>query len=255
MRALTIEKLSVNFGGVQALHEVSFSAEAGEKLAIIGPNGAGKTTLFNVINGLLSPTSGRVFFSTQDITYMAPHRRMHLGLSRSFQANRLLFDLTVLENILLAIQSTRSCRFNFFHPITADADLISKAKTFLDKLDLWHKRYEPTKNISHGEQRKMEIALSLASEPKLLLLDEPSSGLTATESGAMVEMIRNLGAEITVLIVAHDMDLVFGVADRIMVLHYGEIIAEGVPREIQNNAKVKEIYLGGEYKTENARVI
>lgn len=244
MKVLSIEKLSKNFGGLQALNDISFYVEAGEKFVIIGPNGAGKTTLFNVINGLLPPTQGRISFFNQDITHIPSHRRMRLGLSRSFQANRLLFDLTVLENILLAIQSTQSCRFHFFRPIAAHDGLLSKAKIFLDKVDLWEKRNEHAKNISYGEQRKMEIALSLAQEPKLMLLDEPSSGLTPMESVTMVEIIQNLGRDITVIVVAHDMDLVFSVADRIMVLHYGEIIAEGKPREIQTNAKVKEIYLG-----------
>jgi len=253
MEALRVEHLSKNFGGVQALQDVSFSVEAGGKLAIIGPNGAGKTTLFNVLNGQLSATAGRIHLFGQEITTMATHRRAHLGQARSFQLTSLFPNLTVLDNTLLAIQGTKPSRFQMFRPITAYKPLFVKAEELLESMALWEKRDDPVQAISYGEQRKMEIALSLASEPRLLLLDEPSSGLTAAESADVTDMIRNLGPDITVLVVAHDMDLVFGLADRIMVLHYGQIIAEGTPEEIQADSKVKEIYMGTEEGTGNAR--
>ncbi len=249
MEALRVEHLTKNFGGVQALHDVSFSVEAEEKLAIIGPNGAGKTTLFNVLDGQLSASSGRTYLFGQETTTMATHRRAHIGQARSFQLTSLFPALTVLDNILLAIQGTKPSRLQMFRPITAYKDLLVKAEEVLGTMDLWGKRDEIVEAIAYGEQRKLEIALSLASEPKLLLLDEPSTGLTAAESADVMKMIRNLGAEITVLVIAHDMDLVFGLADRIMVLHYGQIIAEGTPKEIQADSRVKEIYMGTEVDT------
>lgn len=245
MEALRVESLSKNFGGVQALHNVSFNVEAGEKLAIIGPNGAGKTTLFNVLNGQLSPTAGRIYFYGEDITNLPTYRRAHLGQSRSFQITSLFVRLTVLENCLLALQGTRLSRFQVFRPITAYKHLFAKAQELLGAAGLWDKRDEPVRNISYGEQRKLEIAMTLALEPKLLLLDEPSAGLTAGEGAAIVDMIRGLRG-ITTLVVAHDMDLVFGVAERIMVLHYGEIIAQGKPEEMKVNPRVREVYMGVE---------
>ncbi len=254
MEALKIDSLTKRFGGVYALKNVSFSVEAGNRLAIIGPNGAGKTTLFNILNGQLTATSGRMYFYGQDISKMATHRRADLGLARSFQVSNLFFNLTVLDNVLLAIQGTESHRFQVFRLTTAYKDMFTKAQQLLSSVDLWGKRNDLVQNISHGEQRNLEIALSLASEPRLLLLDEPTAGLTAAESANIIEMIRKLGADTTVLIVAHDMDVVFGVANRIVVLHYGQLIAEGTPEEIQANSKVKEIYMGNEEGADNAGV-
>ena len=168
MEALKVEHLSKNFGGVQALQDVSFSVKAGEKLAIIGPNGAGKTTLFNVLNGQISATAGRVYLFGQEITTMATHRRAHLGLARSFQLTSLFPNLTVLDNTLLAIQGAKPSRFQMFRPITAYEHLFAKAEELLESMALWEKRDNLVQAISYGEQRKMEIALSLASEPKLL---------------------------------------------------------------------------------------
>lgn len=244
MEALRVEGLSKDFGGVHALRDVSLSVQSGEHLAIIGPNGAGKTTLFNILNGQLSAASGRVYLFGQEVTTMPTHRRAHLGLARSFQLTTLFLKLTVLENILLALQGTRPSRFQMFRPITAYKHLFTKAQELLSPMALWEKRDDLVQNIAYGEQRKLEIALTLASEPKILLLDEPSSGLTADESVDIINMIDNLGAGITLLLVAHDMDLVFGVADRIIVLHYGQIIAEGTCDEIRCDVRVREIYMG-----------
>ncbi len=246
MEALRVEGLSKDFGGVRALQSVSFSVKAGEHLAIIGPNGAGKTTLFNLLGGQLSPTAGRVYLFGREITNMAAHSRVHLGIARSFQLTSLFLNLTVLENILLALQGTRSSRFQVFRSATAYEHLHTRAQELLDSIDLRGKEDDPVHALSYGEQRKLEIALSLASEPKLLLLDEPSSGLTTAESADITSMIRNLGADVTVILVAHDMDLVFGVAERIIVLHYGEIIAEGTGERISADPRVKEIYIGEE---------
>lgn len=244
MEALRVEGLSKNFGGLPALQYVSFSMEVGERLAIIGPNGAGKTTLLNLLNGQLSATAGRIYLYGQDITNLPTYRRAHRGQARAFQLTTLFLNLTVLDNALLAIHGTKPSRFQMFRSTHAYKRLYTKAEELLGAIDLWGRRDDPVKNISYGDQRKLEIALSLASEPKLLLLDEPSSGLTPAESAALVDMIHNLVADVTVLIVAHDMDLVFGIADRIIVLHYGQIIADGTPEEIQANPSVKEVYMG-----------
>ncbi len=253
MEVLRVEHLSKDFGGVHAVSDVSFSVEVGERLAIIGPNGAGKTTLFNLINGQLRPTVGRIYFSERNITRMPTHRRAHIGQSRSFQLISLFLNLTVLENALLALHGTKRSRFQILRPITGYADLLAKAEETLKTAALWEERDELVKNISYGEQRRLEIALTtVLSDLRLLLLDEPSCGLTGAESADIIEMIRKLGRDITILLVAHDMDLVFGVAERIMVLHYGEIIADGEPKEIQASPMVKEIYMGIEEETGNA---
>ncbi|TET16448.1 MAG: ABC transporter ATP-binding protein [Dehalococcoidia bacterium] len=253
MEALRVEGLSKDFGGVHALSNVSFSVEVGERLAIIGPNGAGKTTLFNLLNGQLLPTAGWIQFFGQDITTMPTHRRAHLGQGRSFQIISLFLNLTVLDNTLITLHGTKRSRFQMFRPINRYEHLLTRAQEMLTSVALWEKKDEFVKNISYGEQRRLEIALTAASEPKLLLLDEPSSGLTAAEGVDIVTMIRNLGTDITVVVVAHDMDLVFGVADRIMVLHYGQLIADGTPEQIQADSRVKEIYMGIEEGTGNAR--
>jgi len=244
MEAVTVEELSKDFGGVHALRDVSFTVEVGERLVIIGPNGAGKTTLFNLLNGQQSASAGRIYFYGQEVTRMAIHRRAHLGMARSFQIANLFPNLTVLYNALLALQGTQPFRFQMFRSITAYKSMFARARELLGIVALWEKRDDLVQNIAHGEQEKLELALSLASEPKLLLLDEPTSGLTAAEGAEIIDIIHDLGTDITVLIIAHDMDLAFGVAERIIVLHYGQIIAEGTPEEIQANSRVKEIYMG-----------
>ena len=244
MEALKIVGLTKHFGGVYSLQNVSFNVEAGERLAIIGPNGAGKTTLFNLLAGQLSATHGRIFFFGREITSLTPYRRAHLGLARSFQISNLFFNLTVLDNTLLAIQATRTESFRMLRSITAYKDLYEKARQLLNSTSLWEKGDALVRNISHGEQRNLEIVLSLALEPRLLLLDEPTAGLTEAESTNIFDIMRTLGSDTTVLFVAHDIDLVLSVANRIIVLHYGEVIADGTPEEIQADSKVKEIYMG-----------
>ncbi len=244
MEVLRVEGLSKRFGGVYSLEDVSFSVSGGERLAIIGPNGAGKTTLFNVLAGQLSATRGRVYLFGQEITNIAPHRRARLGIARSFQISNLFFNLTVLDNTLLAIQGRRARSFQMFRSIETYGDMFAKAEKLLSTTDLWENRDVLVRNMSHGEQRNLEIVLSLASEPKVLLLDEPTAGLTEAESANIFKLISGLGSDTTVLFVAHDMDLVLKVADRIIVLHYGHTIAEGTPEEIQANPKVKEVYMG-----------
>lgn len=244
MEALRVEGLSKNFGGVSAVDNISFGVEIGDRLVIIGPNGAGKTTLFNLINGQLPATSGRIYFFGKDITAMPTHSRAHLGQARAFQIISLFLNLSVLDNALLALHGTKPYRFKLFRPINHYKLISDKVQETLEALDLWDNKDELVKNLSYGEQRRMEIGLSLALQPKLLLLDEPSAGLTMEECSGIIDMIKNLRLDITVIIVDHDMDLVFGVAERIIVLHYGQIIADGAPEQIQADPRVKEIYLG-----------
>jgi branched-chain amino acid transport system ATP-binding protein len=254
METLRVERLSKDFGGVHALSDVSFSVKAGELLAIIGPNGAGKTTMFNLINGQLRPTSGRIYFFGQDITTVTTHRRAHLGLGRSFQTASLFPNITVIDNTLIAQHGTKRSRFQMFRSTKKYDHLIARAKEMLTSVALWETKDELVKNISYGEQRRLEMVLTTASKPKLLLLDEPSAGLTSAESADITDMIHKLGKDITVLLIAHDIDLVFGVAERIIVLHYGRVIADGTPGEIQADARVMKIYMGIEEDAGNFTV-
>jgi branched-chain amino acid transport system ATP-binding protein len=234
----------VHFGGLAAVKNVTFSIEQGERLGMIGPNGAGKTTLFNLLTGQLKPTSGKVRFKGQDITHKPVHARTQLGMARSFQITSLFPNETVLTNALIAMQGTRAGRYRIWGAFTRDKSLQGAAQQMLESVDLWDKRDEMVSSLAYGEQRKLEMGLSLASEPELLLLDEPSCGLTPTESADITERIRALGKKITVLMIAHDMDLVFGVAERIILLHFGEISCEGTCDEIRANQTVKDIYMG-----------
>lgn len=245
MEALKVENLSKSFGGIQALLNVSFSLNVGEILAIIGPNGAGKTTLINVLNGHLLPTAGRILFFGRVITKIGTRHRARLGIARSFQLTNLFPNLTVIESFLLAFGDTRAVSIKTFYSFTtAYRHCLVEAEEFLGKVGLWEKRNELIKNLGYGEQRKLEILLCLVSRPKLLLLDEPNCGLTSAESSDLINKIYHLGRDIPVIIVSHDMDLVFGVADRVIVLHHGEIVADGSPKEIKADSSVKEIYMG-----------
>jgi branched-chain amino acid transport system ATP-binding protein len=244
MALLEVEGLSVHFGGLAAVKDVTFSIEEGARLGMIGPNGAGKTTLFNLLTGQLKPSGGKVVFKGQDITHKPVYARTQLGMSRSFQITSLFPNETVLTNALIALQGTRSGRYRLFGVFTRDKKLHAAAQELLESIDLWDKRNEVVSSMAYGETRKLEMGLSLASGPELLLLDEPSCGLTPTESADITERIRTLGKKITVLMIAHDMDLVFGVAERIILLHFGEISCEGTCDEIRADQTVKDIYMG-----------
>jgi branched-chain amino acid transport system ATP-binding protein len=251
VEALRVERLTKNFGGICAVKEVSFKVEIGSHLAILGPNGAGKTTLFNLLCGQLGASAGKVFLFGQNVTNLPDYHRVHLGMARSFQITSLFLDLSMLDNTLLALQGMKSSRYQMLRSSSSYTSLFEKAEVLLSSMDLWGKRNERVSAVSYGEQRKLEIALSLASEPKLLLLDEPSCGLTSTESADITSRINKLGDSITVILVTHDMDLAFGVAQNMIVLHYGEIIRVGTCEEIRSDPKVKEIYMGaGEFKIE-----
>ena len=244
MDVLRVENLSQRYGGLQVLTGISFDLKPGEKVALIGPNGAGKTTLMNVLTGLIPPIAGRIFLLDHDVTRLPSHTRVSFGLARSFQISTLFPHLSLLTHILLAIQGTQRTRYQMIRRMTAYPDNLLKARELLELVDLWEEKDHPIGALSHGKQRHMEIILALASRPRLLLMDEPSAGLTRVESDRLADMIHHLVGDSTVLLSAHDMDLVSKVADRIMVLYYGRIIADGTPKEIQADQKVREIYLG-----------
>ncbi len=241
---LETNHLSVHFGGLAAVRGVTFGIEPGERLALIGPNGAGKTTLFNLLTGQLKPSGGKVLFKGQDITHASVFSRTHMGMARSFQITSLFPYQSVLVNAMIGIQGVQKSRYGFFRPIFNDKALSGAAQELLESAELWELRDEVVSSLAYGQQRKLEIALSLASHPDLLLLDEPSCGLTTVESADITKRIKELGSKITVLMIAHDMDLVFGVAERVILLHYGEIACEGTCEEIRSNAMVREIYMG-----------
>jgi branched-chain amino acid transport system ATP-binding protein len=245
MEILRVDSLYLSFGGLQVLRGISFSLKKGEKVALIGPNGAGKTTVLNVLSGLIPPMSGKIILLGQEITDRPTHARAYLRLARSFQVSSLFPELTVLSNVLLALHGTERSSYQMIRSITSYKSNLNKANELLASVDLLSKRDVPSRSLSHGEQRRLELILALAVRPAVLLLDEPTAGLTSSESSSLAEMLRNPSNEdVAVLFVAHDLDLVFALAERILVLYYGTIIAEGRPEEIQSNQSVREIYLG-----------
>jgi branched-chain amino acid transport system ATP-binding protein len=250
---LEAQNLSVHFGGLAAVKGVTFGIEPGERLALIGPNGAGKTTLFNLLTGQLKPSGGKVLFKGQDITDAKVYARTHLGMARSFQITSLFPYQSVMVNAMIGLQGVDKKRYAFFRPLFGDKALTSAAQQLLESNDLWELKDAIVSDLAYGQQRKLEIALSLASKPELLLLDEPSCGLTTTESADITRWIRELGSKITVLMIAHDMDLVFGVAERVMLLHYGQIACEGTCEEIRTNEMVREIYMGSRKQAGSGR--
>ena len=232
----------MRFGGLAALNNVSFSVTRGEIRAIIGPNGAGKSTFFNCVTGVLYPTSGQIIFDGEDITGLPPHKISKKAIARSYQITNILPGATVLENVRIAVQS-RHHSWNLLRHHRGFGDLIDRALAVLDAVGLRDKEEELAANLSHGEQRNLEIGIALATEPKLLCLDEPTAGMSPAETQETMALVRRIAKDLTILIVEHDMQVVMGLPQRITVLHYGEIIAEGPPAEIQRNQRVLEVYL------------
>jgi branched-chain amino acid transport system ATP-binding protein len=244
MLALRLEGVTKHFGGLCAVDGVGLEVQPGERRALIGPNGAGKTTLFNLIAGALPVSSGRITLFGRDVTGASAHHRAAQGLARTFQITNLFPDLTVLENALLAIQAHTSSRFAMLRPARAFADLQSRARATLDSVGLAGITDATVRNLSHGEQRQLEIGLALGGRPRLLLLDEPTAGLSPAESRLMAELLRRLDPAITVLMIEHDMDIALELSPRVTVLHYGCVIADGSRDEVRADPQVKEIYLG-----------
>ncbi len=234
--------LTIKFGGLTALNNVDFAIEREEIRAIIGPNGAGKSTFFNCLTGVLRPTAGTILFAGGDITGLPPDRISQKGIARSYQITNVLPNATALENVRIAAQSRRHSWSLLTHH-RAYRDIIEKAEQALDSVGLLPKAAELAANLSHGEQRTLEIAIALATEPQLLCLDEPTAGMSAAETHETMTLIRSITQHLTILIVEHDMQVVMELCHRITVLHYGEVLAEGTPAEIQANPRVLEVYL------------
>jgi branched-chain amino acid transport system ATP-binding protein len=244
LKALTTQDLSKSFGGLNAISSVSLDIEEGERYAIIGPNGAGKTTFFHLITGFLLPTSGTIRLFGQDVTHLKIHRRSALGISRTFQVTNLFPKLTVAENILLGVQAISPARFCFYRPRGGFKEILAEADRLLKQWNLWDKRDVPIKNLSYGEQRQIEVILALSTKPRLLLLDEPTAGLSAAETTHMVSIITSLPRDITIILIEHDMNVAFEIAEKIAVLYFGSVLADGTLDEVKGNPKVTEVYLG-----------
>lgn len=231
MKALESRGISKSFGGSRVLNKVSISVEAGERRAIIGPNGAGKTTLFNLVSGILKPDEGEIFFFDKNITRIATYKRAGLGIARTFQKNNLLQELSIEDNLMLALRGRNNGAY---------MDELLKSFNLTDKKTL------VIKKLSYGEQRQVEIMLALAQNPRLILLDEPTSGLSPVEAEILTGIISSLSKDITVVLIEHDMGVVFKLAEKVTVLHQGEVICDGDKDYVRANEKVKEVYMGTE---------
>ena len=242
--ALRTVDLVKQFGGLRAVNAVSLTLPKGERHALIGPNGAGKTSLVNLLTGVLRPNAGDVFMGEEWVTRMSVHQRVKRGLVRTFQINNLFPELTVLQSVLLAVYEQRGVATNAWRPIAACAEEIAAAREILRTLKLHHIEGETVKELAYGQQRLVEIALALACRPRILLLDEPAAGVPKGESEALFRAIAGLPGDVAVLLIEHDMDIVFRFAQRITVLVAGAILTEGTPQEIARDAQVKQVYLG-----------
>ena len=241
---LELRGLSKSFGGLAAVQEVTLQVLPGDRAAVIGPNGAGKTTLFNLITGVLPASAGRILLFGQDVTGWPSHRRTALGMARTFQITSLFPKLSVLDNVLLAIGGLRRTKFVMWRTLSSYAGLQEKARGLLEAAGYWERRDAEVRNLSHGEQRQIEIVLGLASEPKILLLDEPCAGLSSGESREMAAFLKRLDPRLAILLIEHDMDVVFDVVQRISVLHFGAVVESGTAEAIRASPRVQEIYLG-----------
>lgn len=244
---LRVEKLVRRFGGLLATDNLSLEVTPGELHAIIGPNGAGKTTLISQLTGQLSPNSGTIHFAGIDVTRLPAFRRSRLGLARSFQITSLLPDFTAVDNVALAAQAHDGHSFRFWGDARKEPHLRETATAALKRVGLEKRANVVVSELSHGEQRELELAVALATKPQLLLLDEPMAGLGVTESQRMVGLLKELRKEVAIVLVEHDMEAVFALADRITVLVYGRVIASGKPDEIRSNEEVKRAYLGEQH--------
>ncbi|MGB9442397.1 MAG: ABC transporter ATP-binding protein [Desulfobacterales bacterium] len=244
MNILETKGLHHDFKGLKVLFDVDLEIEEGERHAIIGPNGAGKTTLFNVITGTYEPSAGQVFFKGKDITGYKPHKLTRLGMGRSFQITSTFTRLTAFQNIRMGVLSKRRIRFNLFQLLDGMHEVTQETDQILKRINLHGERDVPASALSYGKSRSLEISMALATDPHLVMLDEPTAGMSVDETRAAVELIRKLTEGKTMVIIEHDMDVVFSLADRITVLHLGAILTTGTPNEIRENQAVKDAYLG-----------
>ncbi|HUG78502.1 MAG TPA: ABC transporter ATP-binding protein [Burkholderiales bacterium] len=244
MSAIEVEGLAKVFGGLRAVDNVSLRVAPGERRVLIGPNGAGKTTLFHCITGTLKPSAGQVSLFGRDVTRLAEHRRTALGMGRTFQITNLFSDLSLLENLALAILGTDRRKWVVHRPVEAFGEVRRQALAGLENVGLLPRAHEAVKHISYGERRQLEVALALNTGPKVLFLDEPCAGLSPSERQRISKMIAALPRDITLVMIEHDMDVALGLADRVTVLHRGRVILEGSPQEVQANPEVREVYFG-----------
>jgi branched-chain amino acid transport system ATP-binding protein len=243
---LVLENLSKDFGGLRAVNGINLTVEPGERRVLIGPNGAGKTTLFNLISGEYPVTQGRIIHFGTDVTGLPPYRRAALGIARTFQITNLFPNLTVAENILMACQALERTKYVMFRRLSSYRRITDRCHNLLKEFELWQKRDELVKNLSHGYQRQIEVAMALAEKPRLLLLDEPAAGLSSAETHSLTLLLKKLDPNITILLIEHDMDVAFEFAEKITVLYQGKFLTEGTKEEIKKNPTVQEIYLGAE---------
>ncbi|MFQ5853225.1 MAG: ABC transporter ATP-binding protein [Candidatus Binatia bacterium] len=244
MNILETRGLSHDFSGLQVLFDIDFEVKEGERHAVIGPNGAGKTTLFNVITGTYRPSKGKVFFKGNEVTGFKPHQLSRIGMGRSFQITSTFHRLTTFQNIRLGVLSKRGIRFDLFRFLDKMWAVTEETDEVLRRINLDGERNVPASLLSYGKHRSLEISMALATDPDLVMLDEPTAGMSRDETHHAVELIRRLTEAKTAVIIEHDMDVVFSLADRITVLHMGEILAVGPPEEIRENQAVKDAYLG-----------
>jgi branched-chain amino acid transport system ATP-binding protein len=243
--ALQLEGVTVAFGGIVAVNNVSIVVPRGMRGTIIGPNGAGKTTLFRTISGETAPTKGRIRLFGEDVTKWPSYRRARSGLGRTYQVTNIFNELTVEQNVTLAALGVSSKRYQAWLPIRMTGELAQRVDKALIDVHIEGLRNHPANMLSHGQQRQLELAIAMVSNPQLLLLDEPAAGLTSSERKTIVELISSLPRDITILIIEHDLDLAFGISERITCMNYGQIIADGTPAEIRDNKRVQEVYIGG----------
>lgn len=240
---LRTSSVSKTFGKFVALNGISAEFSRGAITSIIGPNGAGKSTYFNLLSGALQPTRGKIEFEGRDVTSVPQHEFAHMGIAKSFQITNIFPQLTTRENIRVGLQAFVS-RYNMWKPRAKLPGLADKADALLGMVGLFERRGRLARELAHGEQRALEIGMALASDPRLLLLDEPTAGMSPEETRVMMDLIVKLATERTVILVEHKMKLVMGISDRILVLHHGELLAEGTPAEVRQNDQVKRVYLG-----------
>ncbi len=245
---LKIEKLNKSFGRVQAASDVNLAFEEGVLTSIIGPNGAGKSTLINILSGSLPPDSGRVLFDGNDITHLPVHRRVKMGLCRSFQLVNIFPEMSVFDNILLPALAIRNRTRRLFRSISKEVSVHAEVDRLLERIGLQQEARTVASSLSHGDQRVLEVGVALAAKPKLLFLDEPTAGMNPVERVRILENIKRLSEsrQTTFVLVEHDMDIVFSLSERVIVLHHGEVIGDGTTEEVKNNPRVREVYLGEE---------
>jgi len=244
MPAIAVERLSKVFGGLRAVDDVTLAVASGERRVLIGPNGAGKTTLFHCIAGTLRPSAGRVLMFGADISNLPENRRTARGMGRTFQISNVCVDLTVMENLLLAMLGSDRRKWTMYRPMAAFAELRERGRAGLARVGLEDRAAETVKFLSYGERRQLELALSLASNPKVLLLDEPCAGLSPNERQRLSQLIKELSREITLIMIEHDIDIAMALADRVTVLHRGNVILDSTPDEVRTNPEVREVYFG-----------